>query len=91
MTIQEVFNLPAIVAIERKILAIYSKSQRSTGTLSDAYVQQTLHDLFEIRKTLLDKMFEYSEENVKLLSEFHKCTDSPKPLTVATAISELRS
>ena len=68
MTVKEIFDQPAVKAVEIEILDIVSDEKRyRTGKDSKLAVQH----LLSVRKRILNGMFEWSDENFMLLSEFN--------------------
>ena len=68
MTAKEIFDHPAVKAVEIEILGIVGDEKRyRTGKDSKLAVQH----LLSVRKRILNGMFEWSDENFMLLSEFN--------------------
>ena len=69
MTIQEIFNCPAVREIELQIILLLRKSEKN-GRSGDADSIALTH-LLKVRKNLLDSMFIMNDEYNALLSEFN--------------------
>ena len=69
MTIQEIFNSPAVREIELQIILLLRKSEKN-GRSGDAYSIALTH-LLKVRKNLFDSMFIMNDEYNALLSEFN--------------------
>ena len=69
MTIQEIFNSPAVREIELQIILLLRKSEKN-GRSGDADSIALTH-LLKVRKNLFDSMFIMNDEYNALLSEFH--------------------
>ena len=68
MTAKEIFDHPAVKAVEIEILGIVGDEKRyRTGKDSKLAVQH----LLSVRKCIINGMFEWSDENFMLLSEFN--------------------
>ncbi|MCI7650968.1 MAG: hypothetical protein MSS52_02315 [Prevotella sp.] len=68
MTAKEIFDHPAVKAVEIEILGIVGDEKRyRTGKDSKLAVQH----LLSVRKRILNGMFEWSDENFMLFSEFN--------------------
>ena len=69
MTIQEIFNCPAVREIELQIILLLRKSEKNWRS-GDADSIALTH-LLKVRKKLLDSMFIMNDEYKALLSEFN--------------------
>ena len=69
MTIQEIFNCPAVREIELQIILLLRKSEKN-GRSGDADSIALTH-LLKVRKNLFDSMFIMNDEYNALLSEFN--------------------
>lgn len=69
MTIQEIFNCPAVREIELQIILLLRKSEKNWRS-GDADSIALTH-LLKVRKNLLDSMFIMNDEYNALLSEFN--------------------
>lgn len=69
MTTQEIFNTPAIREIEKEILHLLYESEHKWNILDHGDV--SMFRLLEIRKTLLDDMFEMDGQHKQLLRDFN--------------------
>ena len=68
MTVKEIFDQPAVKAVEIEILDIVGDEKRyREGKDAKLAVQH----LLSVRKRILNGMFEWSDENFMLLSEFN--------------------
>ena len=68
MTVKEIFDHPAVKAVEIEILGIVGDEKRyRTGKDSKLAVQH----LLSVRKRILNGMFEWADEYYSLLSEFN--------------------
>ena len=68
MSVKEIFDHPAVKAVEIEILGIVGDEKRyRTGKDAKLAVQH----LLSVRKRILNGMFEWSDENFMLLSEFN--------------------
>ena len=70
MTVQEVFNTPAIKEIEQQILLLFDKSKNNWRS-GDADTI-AIRSLLEVRKNLLNSLFVLDEENKQLLTDFNE-------------------
>ena len=69
MTAKEMFDQPAVKAVEIEILGIVGDEKRyRTGKDSKLAVQH----LLSVRKCIINGMFEWADEYFSLLSEFNK-------------------
>ena len=69
MTAKEIFDHPAVKAVEIEILGIVGDEKRyRTGKDSKLAVQH----LLSVRKCIINGMFEWADEYFSLLSEFNK-------------------
>lgn len=69
MTVQEVFQLPQIKAVEKEIIDIESGGG---NIYNDIEKVATIKELLRVRKTLLDQQFVMNAEYAKLLGEFNE-------------------
>lgn len=69
MTVQEVFQLPQIKAVEKEIIDIESGGG---NIYNDIEKVATIKELLRVRKTLLDQQFVMTAEYAKLLGEFNE-------------------
>ena len=69
MTIQEIFNSPAVREIELQIILLLRKREKN-GCSGDADSIAVTH-LLKVRKNLFDSMFIMNDEYNALLSEFN--------------------
>ena len=69
MTIQEIFNSPAVREIELQSILLLRKREKN-GCSGDADSIAVTH-LLKVRKNLFDSMFIMNDEYNALLSEFH--------------------
>ena len=68
MSVKEIFDHPAVKAVEIEILDILRDEERyRTGKDAKLAVQH----LLSVRKCIINGMFEWSDENFMLLSEFN--------------------
>ena len=68
MTAKEIFDHPAVKAVEIEILGIVGDEKRyRTGKDSKLAVQH----LLSVRKRIINGMFEWTDEHFSLLSEFN--------------------
>ena len=79
MTVQEVFDSPAVKSIEIEILDVMSEDQRFWGTTQG---KVAIQHLLSLRRNILAKMFVLTEEYKKLLEEFNE--------KLIEALSEMR-
>ena len=70
MTVQEVFNNKAVKEVEQEILSVYFEVEK--GWFRGEPQLLTIRKLLEIRKSLLDDMFEMNEAYKMLLYEFNE-------------------
>lgn len=70
MNIQEILEMPAIKAVEIKILDIIMREEH-TRVLDDRN-NVSIQRLLEVRKQLLDHMFVMTQEYKCLLSDFNE-------------------
>ena len=70
MTIQEVFNTPAVKEIEQQILLLFDRSKNNWRS-GDADTI-AIRSLLEVRKNLLNSLFVLDEENKQLLTDFNE-------------------
>ena len=68
MTIQEVFNSPAVKAVEIEILDVIMEEE---NTWKNPQGKVAVRDLLSLRRQILNKMFVLTDEYKKLLSEFN--------------------
>lgn len=64
MTIQEVYNDPCIIMLEEDIIDGYAPPFSNSD--------ETLEYLLSKRRDMLNSLFEYNEENARLLTEFNQ-------------------
>lgn len=69
MTVQEIFNTPAVRAVEIEILYALQKEEGRTG---DDAIRTMVHHLLLVRKQILNSMFVMDEQYKQLLSEFNE-------------------
>ena len=67
MTAQEVFNAPAVKAVEIEILHLLSETDRKKRDTEILGIQHLLH----VRKKILDNLFVMTDEHKQLLAEFN--------------------
>ena len=74
MTVQEVFNTPAIKEIEQQILLLFDKSKNNwrSGDADTDTDTIAIRSLLEVRKNLLNSLFVLDEENKQLLTDFNE-------------------
>lgn len=70
MTVQEIFNTPAIKEIEEEILGLQYEIERSRG--NKEVQRELIRRLLKIRKTLLDREFVMDADYKRLLGEFNE-------------------
>ena len=68
MTIQEIYNTPAVKEIEIEILTLQNAYERKVYSGPEGF---TIEHLLDIRKHILDSMFVMDEHYKQLLSEFN--------------------
>ena len=68
MTIQEVFNSPAVKAVEIEILDVIMEEE---NTWKNPQGKVAVRHLLSLRRQILNKMFVLTDEYKKLLSEFN--------------------
>lgn len=69
MTVQEIFNTPAVEAVELEILSVVSDSFRHPHVRDTNVVVQ---HLLEVRKSILNQLFVLTPEYKQLLSDFNQ-------------------
>ena len=69
MTVQEIFNSPAVIEIELQIILLLRKSEKNWRS-GDADGIALTH-LLKVRKNLLDSMFVMNDEYKALLTDFN--------------------
>ena len=79
MTVQEVFDSPAVKSIEIEILDVMSEDQRFWGTTQG---KVAIQHLLSLRRNILAKMFVLTDEYKTLLEEFNE--------KLIEALSEMR-
>ena len=79
MTIQEVFNSPAVKAVEIEILDVIMEEE---NTWKNPQGKVAVRHLLSLRRQILNKMFVLTEEYKKLLEEFNE--------KLIEALSEMR-
>ena len=72
MTVQEVFNTPAIKEIEQQILLLFDKSKNNWRSGDADTDTIAIRSLLEVRKNLLNSLFVLDEENKQLLTDFNE-------------------
>ena len=70
MSVQEIFDTPAIRLIEIEILKLQYKNEKNWH-YSERY-REAIRHLMKVRKRLLDEMFELDEHYKQLLYDFNE-------------------
>ena len=74
MSVQEIFDTPAIRLIEIEILKLQYKNEKNWH-YSERY-REAIRHLMKVRKRLLDEMFELDEHYKQLLYDFNEAMES---------------
>ena len=71
MTVKEIFDHPAVKAVEMEILDTISDEERCRSCRNGEDTRLAVQHLLSVRKRILNGMFEWADEYYSLLSEFN--------------------
>ena len=71
MTVKEIFDHPAVKAVEMEILDIIRDEERCRSYRNGEDTRLAVQHLLSVRKRILNGMFEWADEYYSLLSEFN--------------------
>lgn len=72
MTVKEIFNHPAVKAVEIEILDTIRDEERCRSCRNGEDAKLAVQHLLSVRKRILNGMFEWTDEYYSLLTEFNK-------------------
>ena len=72
MTVKEIFDHPAVKAVEMEILDTIRDEERCRSCRNGEDTKLAVQHLLSVRKRILNGMFEWTDEYYSLLSEFNK-------------------
>ena len=72
MTVKEIFDHPAVKAVEIEILNTIRDDERCRSCKNGEEAKLAVQPLLSVRKCILNGMFKWTDEYYSLLSEFNK-------------------
>ena len=71
MTVKEIFDHPAVKAVEMEILDTIRDEERCRSCRNGEDTRLAVQHLLSVRKRIINGMFEWTDEHFSLLSEFN--------------------